>query len=371
MANSEQAVDLSSPHFKMPGYTGYKASVGETYRKGPVMSQLEVLQPGPDSFIFTRTIAPPRPYATADIVARPQRQPDNLWPNQQTTARLESAKPAASCPRLGDLRTDVFLTGNQVDYKAPFAASAQLRSPNRNEDLAQTTASMTEIYASAYNRVGEARLRKIIQTMRERLTAKMGNNNDNAFRFRRLFQAFDTAKTGKVHFEDFRNMSEQFGMQLDDDSLLAMLHVYDPEGTGFLEYHDLVCHLMDPDCWALYVNDIDVSAVKAEQDAVVRQLQQLQTKFASAAGALGQVLQAFDTKASGLLSASDMVAGCASVGMVLLDKDLQRLAQCRVLGCPEARGQLVEATGGVRYRNFVVMLGGGPECLAYRPKTSS
>ncbi|GFH19285.1 uncharacterized protein HaLaN_16209, partial [Haematococcus lacustris] len=105
---------------------------------------------------------------------------------------------------------------------------------------------MTEIYASAYNRVGEARLRKIIQTMRERLTAKMGNNNDNAFRFRRLFQAFDTAKTGKVHFEDFRNMSEQFGMQLDDDSLLAMLHVYDPEGTGFLEYHDLVCHLMDP-----------------------------------------------------------------------------------------------------------------------------
>ncbi|GFH06208.1 flagellar associated protein, partial [Haematococcus lacustris] len=356
MANSEQAVDLSSPHFKMPGYTGYKASVGETYRKGPVMSQLEVLQPGPDSFIFTRTIAPPRPYATADIVARPQRQPDNLWPNQQTTARLESAKPAASCPRLGDLRTDVFLTGNQVDYKVrtqtqaeacqctphrkthnsrsnlryqpPATATtsaawqqaellgsqeelsvatccaqvrgmflrgmrwlAQLRSPNRNEDLAQTTASMTEIYASAYNRVGEARLRKIIQTMRERLTAKMGNNNDNAFRFRRLFQAFDTAKTGKVHFEDFRNMSEQFGMQLDDDSLLAMLHVYDPEGTGFLEYHDLVCHLMDPDCWALYVNDIDVSAVRAEQDAVVRQLQQLQTKFASAADALGQVLQ--------------------------------------------------------------------------------
>ncbi len=32
------------------------------------------------------------------------------------------------------------------------------------------------------------RLQKIISTMRERLEAKMGNQNNNAFKFRRLFQ---------------------------------------------------------------------------------------------------------------------------------------------------------------------------------------
>lgn len=32
------------------------------------------------------------------------------------------------------------------------------------------------------------RLQKIISTMRERLEAKMGNQNNNAFKFRKLFQ---------------------------------------------------------------------------------------------------------------------------------------------------------------------------------------
>lgn len=41
-------------------------------------------------------------------------------------------------------------------------------------------------------------------------------------------------------------MCESFGMQLDDDSLLALYHVYDPEGTGYLAYMDLVKHLMHP-----------------------------------------------------------------------------------------------------------------------------
>jgi hypothetical protein len=34
----------------------------------------------------------------------------------------------------------------------------------------------------------------------------------------------------QIHFEDFRMFSESFGMQLDDDSLLALYHVYDPSG---------------------------------------------------------------------------------------------------------------------------------------------
>lgn len=34
----------------------------------------------------------------------------------------------------------------------------------------------------------------------------------------------------QIHFEDFRMFSESFGMQLDDDSLLALYYVHDPEG---------------------------------------------------------------------------------------------------------------------------------------------
>ena len=35
-------------------------------------------------------------------------------------------------------------------------------------------------------------------------------------------------------------MTESFGMQLDDDSLLALYHVHDPAGCGCLAYEPLV-----------------------------------------------------------------------------------------------------------------------------------
>lgn len=36
----------------------------------------------------------------------------------------------------------------------------------------------------------------------------------------------------QIHFEDFRMFSESFGMQLDDDSLLALYYVHDPDGRS-------------------------------------------------------------------------------------------------------------------------------------------
>ena len=47
-------------------------------------------------------------------------------------------------------------------------------------------------------------------------------------------------------------MTESFGMQLDDDSLLALYHVYDPEATGYLKYEALMKQLLDPDYFSLY-----------------------------------------------------------------------------------------------------------------------
>ncbi len=77
------------------------------------------------------------------------------------------------------------------------------------------------------------RLQKMISTMRERMEAKLGNSNNNAFRMRKLFKMYDKDGSGRVHFEDFRNMAETFGMQLDDDSLMALYFVYDPEVRGW------------------------------------------------------------------------------------------------------------------------------------------
>jgi hypothetical protein len=42
------------------------------------------------------------------------------------------------------------------------------------------------------------RLAKMIATMRERMSAKMGNNNDNAFKMRKLFKMYDKQGTGMV-----------------------------------------------------------------------------------------------------------------------------------------------------------------------------
>ena len=56
---------------------------------------------------------------------------------------------------LGDQRIDPFKTSYGRDFTAPFSDTARLRSPNRNEDLSKTTASLKDIYRSAYNRVGE------------------------------------------------------------------------------------------------------------------------------------------------------------------------------------------------------------------------
>jgi hypothetical protein len=65
----------------------------------------------------------------------------------------------------------------------------------------------------------------------------------------------------QIHFEDFRMMTESFGMQLDDDSLLALYYVNDPQGSGFLAYEPLVEQLLDGDYFSLFKGHVDNSQV--------------------------------------------------------------------------------------------------------------
>ena len=81
---------------------------------------------------------------------------------------------------------------------------------------------------------------KMIASIGERLAAKLANANDNAFKMRRLFKMYDEDASGRIHLDDLRMMMETFGIQLDDDSLLALYHVYDTECTGYLKYDELM-----------------------------------------------------------------------------------------------------------------------------------
>lgn len=149
-------------HVCARSYTGHVHGLGETFKKTPIPAQIETKDPDDNSFIHTRTQLT---YTTthASIKRDPcndpsnfkKPQPDNLWPMLQEKATQESFKPPVSNIALGDSRIDPFKTSYHRDFCAPFPAHERLRSPNRNEDLAKTTASLVSIYKSAYNRVGE------------------------------------------------------------------------------------------------------------------------------------------------------------------------------------------------------------------------
>jgi len=328
----KEPLPFTGPEYKIPGYTGFVQGLGETYKKTPIMAQVETKDPAPEDFIFTRTqVAPKTTHATVlkdpcnDPESFRKPEPGNVWPSLQETALQESFKPPTSNIQFGDLRIDPFKTSYGVDFKAPFTAHERLRSPNRNEDLAKTTASLREIYRSSYNRVGDKRLQKMITTMRERMEAKCGNSNDNAFRIRKLFLAWDKDKSGMVHYEDLRQMCESFGMQLDDDSLLALYYVYDPEGTGFLAYMDLVKHLMHPDTFCYYLGYVDNSQSAADAALTQTLLTTTHKKIAPVAAELQTVLRSFDNKNTGHLSRQEVTSGCAALGVVLSEQELNAL----------------------------------------------
>ncbi len=251
--------------------------------------------------------------------------PDNIWPQLQTKAIQDSFRPPVSNINLGDTRIDTFRTSYGYDFQAPFPGHDRLRSPNRNEDLAKTTQSLTAIYKSSFNRVGDKRLEKMISTMRERMETKCGNSNDNAFRIRKLFLAWDKKSSGLIHYEDLRQMCESFGMQLDDDSLLALFYVYDPEGTGYLAYMDLVKHLMHPDTFCYYVGSVDNSQRAADAAWVKTLLGKVGKKIAPVVDELVPVLRAFDNNGSGFLTRHDLLAGCAALGVVISEKEFESM----------------------------------------------
>lgn len=161
---------------------------------------------------------------------------------------------------------------------------------------------------------------KMIASIGERLSAKLANANDNAFKMRRLFKMYDATGSGLIHLDDLRMMMETFGIQLDDDSLLALYHVYDKQHTGYLKYHDLMKVLLDTDYYALYTGGNDVTQATADMDTVRKMVATIKAKFRSSTEELAKVLRCLDDQGSGVpctLPRLNRVCGWAAAGGAL------------------------------------------------------
>jgi hypothetical protein len=87
------AVQASEVLVLLCRYTGYIQGLQETYKKTPIMAQVETKTPGEESFIHTRTCSPPNttyhsmqrdPCNFSENFKKPE--VDNLWPRLQERA---------------------------------------------------------------------------------------------------------------------------------------------------------------------------------------------------------------------------------------------------------------------------------------------
>jgi len=315
----------TEPEWKIPGYSGCIPALVDTYKKTPVMAQVELRQPEEGTFLGSKTFAAPKVNPVRDPCNYSDtfHKPDGgvLWPSLQSKGAQDSAKPPKSNIPLGDDRIETYGTSYSSDFHAPFAPQEHLRSPMRNKDLGAAGADeagldLKSFYKSAYNRVGGARIKAMLVRMRDRFSAKLGNINDNGFRTRRLFKMYDRGQTGLIHFEDFRMMGESFGMQLDDDSLLALYFVMDPEGSGYLPYEEVVRQLLDDDYFAMYTDKVDNSLATSMRKVHTKMVGDLTRKLSANIADILLVFESFDTHKTDTIVERDFLAGCAALGVV-------------------------------------------------------
>jgi len=342
---------FTEPEWKIPGYSGCIPSLVDTYKKTPVHAQAELRRPEEGTFLGCKTYAAPKANPVRDPCNYPEtfRAPDSgvLWPCLQDRGAQDSAKPPKSNIPLGDDRIEAFGTSYGSDFGAPFAAQARLRSPMRNKDLgaAGSAADLKSFYKSAYNRVGDARIKAMLVRMRDRFAAKLGNINDNAFRTRKLFKMYDRGATGLIHFEDFRVMGEAYGMQLDDDSLLALYYVMDPDATGYLPYEEVVKQLLDEDYFAMYTDKVDNSLATSLRKVHSAMVSSLHRKLAANIADILLVFESFDTAKSGEISERDFEAGCAALGVVFTGSEKEYIMSLAKK----------EGSSKVEYRSFCAL----------------
>jgi hypothetical protein len=93
-------------------YTGFIQGLQETYKKTPIMAQVETKTLGEESFIHTRTCSPPKttyhsmqraPCNFSENFKKPE--VDNLWPRLQERAAQVCMVLTASAPHRNSSQT--------------------------------------------------------------------------------------------------------------------------------------------------------------------------------------------------------------------------------------------------------------------------
>jgi Ca2+-binding EF-hand superfamily protein len=74
--------------------------------------------------------------------------------------------------------------------------------------------------------------------------------------------------------------------------------------------------------------------------------------------------QAFDAQGNGYVSAHDLLAACAGLGLILSERELNNMAQYTVGGT--TTGAIQTKEGQFNYSNFLALLSAGPSAVTKR-----
>lgn len=326
-------------------YTGFFPGKRDTMGKTPVLAQDAALNPSKGDFLYAQT---------KNFVARrddpclsetwKSKPCPNLWPQAQE-ADLEQQGPkehvaTKSNIMFGDPRLDYSTDSMRTSYQAFFDKMVLPQQPKgpktmSGEELRSMSVQDTiAAYEDAKKRLGEARIKVIMDTLKMRLSAKVSKGSNNAFMLRRLFKSIDQEDSGFIDLDNFRIMLESFGMQLDQDQALALIGTHDTNGEGLLDYDILMKRLLDPDYYALFagkrgVRRTEKSATQTAAEDYNQRLKNIQEKIgdkvASRKEKMLDVFRIFDEDKNGRVSRSELGNGLSAFNIYLTEAELDFL----------------------------------------------
>ena len=313
--------------------------------KTPVLAQDAAMNPSKGDFLFAQT---------KNFVARKDdpclketwksKPCPNLWPQaQEADPEQHGPKPHVATKSnimFGDPRLDDSTDSMRTSYQAFFDKMVLPQQPkgpktmSGDELRSMSVQDTIAAYEDAKKRLGEARIKVIMDTLKMRLSAKVSKGSNNAFMLRRLFKSIDQEDSGYIDLDNFRIMLESFGMQLDQDQALALIGTHDTNGEGLLDYDILMKRLLDPDYYALFAGKRGVrrteksSALSAAEDYKQR-LKNIQEKIgdkvASRKEKMLDVFRIFDEDKNGRVSRSELGNGLSAFNIFLTEAELDFL----------------------------------------------
>lgn len=81
------------------------------------------------------------------------------------------------------------------------------------------------------------KVRHIVSMLRQRLMV-LSNNSDEEFQLRKIFNSFDTDRSGSISADDFAAMLAKLGISVERKYIEATLKKIDHKGQGVIEFDE-------------------------------------------------------------------------------------------------------------------------------------